>query len=216
MSLALEIENFNKIAAQSTSPEVTEAFQKAIQDWVSTRIDKEALKVGDKIPNFQLEDANGRVISSEKLLKQGAIVISFYRGGWCPYCSLELRELQKHLDEIKKYNGTLVSISAELPDSSSGTIEKNQLTFPVLTDRNLFVAKQFGLVFQLPEVIEGMTKNTFGLDLTKINGTEKYELPIPETYVVDTSCTIRFAFVDPNFMQRTEPAEIVEVLKNLH
>lgn len=215
MSLTQEIENYNITAAKSTPPEVAEAFQMAIQNWVSSRIDKEALKEGDKIPSFELSDANGNVVSCDNLLTQGPIVISFYRGGWCPYCNLELNALQKKLSEIKNNNGTLIAISPELPDSSLTTIEKNQLTFPVLTDRHLQVARQFGLVFQLPEVIEDMTKNVFGLDLTKINGTENFELPIPATYVVDTDHIVRYAFVDPNFMQRAEPSKIIDVLKNL-
>jgi len=216
MTLTKELKDLKKQAAIDAPAEVTEAFQNAIQDWIATGIDKGALKIGDRIPSFQLSDATGKTGSSDELLKQGPIVISFYRGGWCPWCSLELRALQKHLHEFKKHHGTLVAISPELPDSSLATIEKNELTFPVLSDRDLQVARQFGLVFQLPETIEDMTKNVFGLDLTKINGTEKYELPIPATYVVDTDHIIRYAFVDADFMKRAEPEKIVEVLKKLN
>jgi len=216
MTLAKELEDLKKQAAIDAPAEVTEAFQNAIQDWIASGIDRNALKTGDRIPSFQLNDATGETVSSDELLKQGPIIISFYRGGWCPWCSLELRALQKHLSEFKNHNATLVAISPELPDSSSATIEKNDLKFPVLTDRNLLVAKQFGLVFQLPQLIEDMTKNVFDLDLTKINGTEKFELPIPATFVVDSNQIIRHAFVDADFMKRAEPSMIVEVLKNLN
>jgi len=216
MTLAQEIEKFNIEAAKGTPPEVAEAFQTSIQNWISNHIEKDALKEGDKIPSFQLNDANGKLVSSDTLLKQGPIVISFYRGGWCPYCNLELNALQKHIAEIKKANGTLVAISPELPDNSLTTIEKNKIAFPVLTDRNLQVAKQFGIAIQLPEIIKDMTKNVFGLDLTKINGADTFDLPIPATYVVDSDHIVRYAYVNPNFMQRSEPTKIVEALINLN
>ncbi|MBL1275315.1 MAG: AhpC/TSA family protein [Ectothiorhodospiraceae bacterium] len=215
MTLAQEIEALNKEAAENTPAEVSLAFQEAIQNWVSSRVDKNTLKIGDKIPPFQLKNSSGELFTSNDLLKQSPTVISFYRGGWCPWCSLELKALQKHLDEIRDLNGTLVAISAELPETSLTTVENNKLSFPVLSDHNLDLARQFGLVIQLPKNIEDMTKNVFGLDFKKINGMESYELPIPATYVVDINHTIQYAFLDPNFMNRAEPTDILEVLKKL-
>jgi len=213
MTLAQEIAVLNIEAAKNTPPEVAEAFQNTITNWISSHIENDALKDGEKIPSFQLKNANGEQVSFDDLLKQGPIVISFYRGGWCPYCNLELKALQNHLSEIEKYNGALVAISPELPDNSLTTIEKNALAFQVLTDRNLEVAKQFGLAIQLPEIIEDMTQNIFGLDLAKINGTNTFDLPIPATYVIDMEHVVRYAYVNPNFMQRAEPTKIVEILK---
>ena len=101
-------------------------------------------KVGDKMPPFTLPDANGKEISSDKLL-QGSVILSFYRGGWCPYCNLELRALQNLLPEFEKSNATLVAISPENPDRSLSTQEKNELKFPVLSDSNNKVARSMGL-----------------------------------------------------------------------
>ncbi|VAW78072.1 hypothetical protein MNBD_GAMMA12-3898 [hydrothermal vent metagenome] len=215
MTLAQEIEALNKTAAENTPAEVSLAFQEAIQSWVSSRVDKNALKIGDKIPPFQLKNSSGELFASDDLLNKMPAVISFYRGGWCPWCSLELKALQKHLDEIKDLNGTLIAISAELPETSLATVENNKLNFNVLSDQNLDVARQFGLVIQLPKNIEDISKNIFGLDFKKINGMDTYELPIPATYVIDINHTIQYAFVDPNFMNRAEPAEVLEVLKKL-
>ncbi|VAW51339.1 hypothetical protein MNBD_GAMMA05-842 [hydrothermal vent metagenome] len=215
MTLAQQIEKFNIAAADSTPAEVAEAFQAAIQNWVTTGIDKDALKEGDRIPSFQLNDLNGNAVHSDELLKRGPIIINFYRGGWCPYCDLELKALQDSLSEFKASNATLIAVSPELPDNSLAAIEKNRITFPVLTDRKLMLAKQFGLVFKLPKTIEDMTKDVFGLNLPEINGTDEFELPIPATYIVDSDHVIRFASANPNFMQRTEPSKIIDVLKTL-
>ncbi|VAW73780.1 AhpC/Tsa family protein GSU0066 [hydrothermal vent metagenome] len=215
MTLAQQIEKFNIEAAESIPSDVAEEFQSAIEEWVTTRIDKKALKVGQRMPSFQLNDANGKAVYSDELLKQGPIIISFYRGGWCPYCNLELKALQEKLNEFKDNNATLVAVSPELPDHSLSTIEKNELTFPVLTDRKLALAKQFGIVFKLPKNIENMTKNVFGLNLPEINGTDNFELPIPASYVVNSDHIIRHASVNPNFMQREEPSKIIDVLRNL-
>ncbi len=215
MLLAQEIEELNRTTAPNIPEDVATAFQNAIQNWVANKIDKDALRVGDSIPSFKLNNHDGKSISSDDLLKQGPIIINFFRGGWCPYCNLELRAFQKHLNEIKKHKGSLVAISGELADSSINTVKENEINFPVLSDKNLLVARQFGLVFQLPEIIEDMTKNKFGLDLRKINGTDKFELPIPASYLVDVDHVIRYAYVNPNFMQRSEPSELVNALKNL-
>lgn len=215
MTLAQEIEILNREMANNLPEEVTEAFQNAIQDWIAAGIDKTALNVGDKIPSIQLFDATGESVIVDDLLKYGPVVISFYRGGWCPWCNLELRTLQKYLANINKYNGQLLAISAELPDRILNTVEKDSLEFPVLTDPDLGLARQFGLVFQLPPKIEDITKNVFDLDLKQINGMDSYELPIPATYVVDMKHIIRYAFVDANFMNRAEPESIIEILKNL-
>ena len=144
------------------------------------------LKVGDKMPSFTLPDANGKEISSDKLLIQGSLILSFYRGGWCPYCNFELRALQKLLPEFEKSNATLVAISPENPDRSLSTQEKNELKFPVLSDSNNKVARSMGLA------------------------KEKDKLPIPASYVVDTNGNIRFAFVNSDYIQRAEPSDILK------
>lgn len=196
-------------------PQVLETLVKGVDDLKAKKIENNALEIGDKMPSFILPNVSGNEISSDKLLEKGPIVISFYRGGWCPYCNLELRALQDLLTDFDKYNATLVAISPEKPDNSLSTQEKNNLTFPVLSDSNNEVARGMGLVFDVPKEVVNISKSEFNLDLTKFNEKDNPELPIPASYVVDTNGIIQFAFVNPDYTKRAEPSDILNTIKNL-
>ena len=186
----------------------------ATADLEQQRLADHALKVGDRLPDFQLPDATGQTIKLSELLKNGPVVISFYRGGWCPYCNLELRALQQALPKFAQYNAQLVAISPETPDNSLTTQEKNDLSFPVLSDVDNVVAKQFGLVFALAAALRPIYQQ-FGLDIAAYNGNDKYELPMPATYVVDTTGMIRYAFIEADYLKRAEPTDIIANLAQL-
>jgi len=213
MSLMQEIENYQKETFPKISKETVATLLQATDELVKSGIAKKALKKGDHIPPFELKDAHGNVLSSDELLKKGPLVISFYRGGWCSFCTLELRSLQQHWGEIKAHGGTLVAISPELPDHSRKTVETNHLEFYVLSDTDNRVAKSFGLVYELMKELANLYRLAFSLDLKKINGTDKFELPIPATYVVNRRGVIRHAFIDADYQKRMEPSEIIETLK---
>jgi peroxiredoxin len=168
-----------------------------------------ALKVGDAAPEFTLPDAFGHEVSLKTLLAEGPLVVSFYRGEWCPYCNLELRELQAALPKIQALGAKLVAISPEKPDSGIIATEKNQLTYPILSDFKNVVARQFGIVFQVGDGVKELGKARFNNDLTLRNGEGSYQLPVPATYVIDASGTIRFAHVDANYMTGRVEAETV-------
>ncbi|MGQ0542234.1 MAG: peroxiredoxin-like family protein [Blastocatellia bacterium] len=173
-----------------------------------------ALKTGADMPSFALKDANGVEVKSSELMKKGNLVVVFYRGAWCPLCNTYLRTLQKSLAEIKQAGGVLVAISAENPDNSLGTAKKNEIEFSVLSDPNLDLARKFGLVYQLPnEVAEKYV--SYGIDLKKRNAMEKPELPISATYVIDQKGKIAYAFAEPNYQKRAEPAAIIEALSKI-
>lgn len=173
-----------------------------------------ALGVGQRIPPITLPDATGRVVQVETLLRQGPVVISFYRGGWCPYCSLELYALQRRLPEIRELSAGLVAISPELPDRSLSAIAKHGLEFPVLSDGGNFVARAFGLAHPIdPRVVAYQIRN--GNDVAAFNGEPAAEVPLPATYVVDTEGIIRFAFVDADYTRRAEPADVIAAIRNL-
>ncbi len=212
MSLAQAIQNFQNEAIPQMKSSVIEIMGKGIEDLIADNIGENVLQVGHIIPSFNLPDVNGNTVSSDELLKSGPLVISFYRGGWCPYCNLELNALQGVLHKIEELGGTLIAISPEKPDDSLSTSEKNELKFPVLSDSNNEVARTFGLVFDVPSAVVEVTKKEFGMDLKEINGTDKHELPIPATYVVGTDGVIKYAFVDIDYSKRAEPSEIVKAL----
>ncbi|MEB3336428.1 MAG: peroxiredoxin-like family protein [Leptolyngbyaceae bacterium] len=214
MSLTNDLANL-AAQVQTMIPEpVRTVMEQASIDLVNAGIGDRSLQVGDVIPSFVLPNAIGTSIDIQKLLKSGPVVISFYRGGWCPYCNLELRALQQMLPQFQAYGATLVAISPQTPDSSLSTIEKNELSFEVLSDVGNQVARDFGLVFTVPEVLRPIYQQ-FGIDLAAANGDKTFELPIPATYVVNSEGAIAHAFVNPDYTQRQDPIEIVTVLQTL-
>lgn len=175
-----------------------------------------ALKGEQLAPDFTLPDAFGNPVSLSALLARGPVVISFYRGEWCPFCNIELRALQQALPTIEQLGATLVAISPEMPDHGIVASEKNKLTFPVLSDFGNKVARQFGIVFQIGQELKEFSRNAFKNDIALRNGEDSYELPVPATYVLDTSGVIRFAHVDVDYMiGRAEPEEIISALKTI-
>ena len=175
---------------------------------------KTALNVGAKMPAFMLNDSLGKPVSSADLLKQGNLVVVFYRGAWCPFCNAYLHKLQTNLPQIKANGGNLVAISVENADRSMAIAKKNELNYTVLSDPNLNVARTFGIVYQLSDVTNEKYKG-FGLDLTKYNQTEKPELPISATYVVSKKGEIVYAFIEPDYQKRAEPEAILQALAKL-
>lgn len=214
MTLTNQIKEFRKEFLPQLPQGVAGKLDEGVQKMLASHGETNALKVGQKMPSFSLSSATGRVVYSENLLKEGPVVISFYRGGWCPYCNLELKALQNILPEIEKHGGSLLAISPELPDNSLSTQEKNELEFPVLSDTDNLVARSFGLEIDVPDLIVKLSKDLWELDLTKLNGTEKHILPVPATYVVGSDGLVKYAFVDADYTKRAEPSEILKALEN--
>jgi len=173
-----------------------------------------SLDVGDLALDFKLSNAFGNLVRLGCLLKQGPVVVSFYRGEWCPYCNLELQALQQVLPDIYQRDAQLVAISPQVTDKSLSTLEKNSLAFEVLSDFNNIVARHFGLVFQLPQDLQDVYQG-LGIDLKISNGDDRFELPVPATFVIDPQSVIRYAFVNIDYRQRAEPDEILEVLDKI-
>ena len=155
-----------------------------------------ALKVSQQAPEFTLPDAFGHEVSLKTLLAKGPVVVSFYRGEWCPFCNIELHGLQEALPRMQELGATLIAISPEKPDHGIVATEKHNLTFPVLSDFGNRVARQFGIVFQIGQEVKDFSKNVFKNDIAIRNGEESYELPVPATFVIDTTGVVRFAHVD--------------------
>lgn len=204
-----------ELVAESKSkiPEdIVKVMQAADLDLAETWIDKNIVGVWEKFPEITLPDATGKQVDINELLKKGPVIISFYRGGWCPYCNLELRELQKFMPEFEKYNARLVAISPETPDNSLDTKQKNKLTFLVLSDKGNVLSRQLKLTFNLKnEIID--IYNNFGLNVEKFNWDRNFELPLPATYVIGTDGLVKFAQANTNYTQRTEPQDIINILK---
>ena len=202
---AYEVMKAEKVPAYTLA-----VMNQATVNLVATEIDKQTLKTGDKVPAFSLPNQNNEV----KSLPESLVVLSFYRGGWCPYCNFELGALQKLVPEFEAAGARLIAITPENPDHSMSTKEKNELTFEILSDEGNKVAKQFGLVFTLPTEIQSIY-NTFGIDVNKHNGDDTFELPIPATYVINSAGEIVYHFVNSDYTQRSEPSDVLAAVKAL-
>jgi len=212
MSLNAELAKMKQERASKRPEDVSKLMAQENERLEKLGVGNNSLKEGDKVPFFTLTNATGKSVSLKNLLKNGPVVISFYRGAWCPYCNMELRALQQAQPEIEAAGGQLVAISPNLPDASLTSIEKHNLTFEVLSDVGNNIARQFGLVFTLGDKLRPIYTK-IGHDIPGQNGDETWELPLPATYVVDTGGTIVYSFVNRDYTQRAEPAELVKVLK---
>lgn len=175
---------------------------------------EKAPKAGEKLGDFTLPNQTGEKRSLASLREHGPVVVTFYRGGWCPYCNLELRAYQKVLQDIKAAGATLVAITPELPDASLSTAEKNELEFEVLTDVNSDYARELGLVFTLPERLRPIYES-FGIHVEEHNGQGQFDLPLAATFVVGVDGAIACAFVDADYTLRAEPSDVIKVLQSL-
>jgi peroxiredoxin len=196
------------------APDAAKALAVEVEIVVGSGAGSGALRVGASAPDFTLPNAARRPISLATLLKAGPVVVTFYRGQWCPYCDLQLRAFQEVLPRIRALGATLVAISPQTPDESLSTAEKRKLEFHVLSDAGNKVAQSWGLVWKVGTRLDGLHKG-FGVDLAKVNGDASNELPVPATFVVEPSGRIAFAHVDPNWRVRMEPAVLISALEKL-
>lgn len=214
MSLAAELDAMRRAFMTKVPTEIREAMHRADSALLASGIVESALKSGDIAPDFALPDVNGKTVSLTHWLKRGPIVVSFYRGGWCPYCNLELRGLQAVLPQITRLGATLVAISPQSPDGSLTTAEKNELAFPVLSDDGSAVAKAFGIAFDLAEELRPIYTR-LNHPLPAMNGNDSWLLPIPATYIIDQNGVIALAYVDVDYRKRLEPTAVVDALRRL-
>ena len=173
-----------------------------------------AAKAGDKAPEFVLNDAAGNPVSSRDLLAKGPLIVSFYRGVWCPYCNLDLQALEAVLPEFHARGTSLVAISPQSNANSRKSQRNNSLTFPILSDSLSKVADAFGIRFALPEALIGVYLK-FGNNLPVINNDPAWVLPMPARFAIGTDGVIAYAEVNPNYTRRPDPSELLPVLDRL-
>jgi peroxiredoxin len=186
MSLTQLLKEHADQSAAKYPDAIKQIMRNAIDELSESQLKSKALKTGDQFPSFTLPNAKGVEVDSKTILEQGPLVIAFYRGGWCPYCKIELKALQRALPEFKTKGAQLLAISPESPDNSLSTVEKNSLEFEVLTDNNNQFSKSINLVYQLPQELVSLYKK-FGINLEDSQDNSSNELPISATYVIDTS-----------------------------
>ncbi|MER6953430.1 peroxiredoxin-like family protein [Streptomyces sp. NPDC000618] len=214
MTLNTELHAFYTARQQQIPADVRQIMQRAGQELADSGQAARALAVGAQAPLFHLPSATGNPMSLADLLRTGPVVLTFYRGAWCPYCNIALRHLQQHHDAITARGARLVAVSPQVPDESLSLTEKHQLAFSVLSDVGSDTAKQYGLAFDLPDDLAAVY-DRLGFDLQRVNGGHPRTLPLPATYVIDREGVIRWAFVDTDYTKRAEPADILAALDAL-
>src|SRR5579863_8737742 len=170
-----------------------------------------SLSQGTNAPEFVLKDHNGSPVSSADLLNQGRLVICFFRGRWCPFCVGQLEAMNQILPQIKRAQASLVAISPQTVQQSFFMADQHKLGFPLLSDPGNHVARQFGLVYRVPDYQQEVYRRVF-IKLPFTNGDESWELPVPATYIVDRDGTILYASANEDYTERPEPADIVQAL----
>ena len=201
--------NFNKKANETTK----KIYQEGLNAVTESDIIKSAKNVGDAAPNFILKNALGKEVSLQDYLQKGPVVLVWYRGGWCPYCNINLHYLQEGLANIKAQGANLVALTPELPDQSISTTEKHHLEFEILSDIGNKVAKEYGVVYKLTDEVAKIYNEKFNLN--QHNGDTSDELPLAATYIINTEGEIEYAFLDADYRNRAEPSEITAFLKKM-
>lgn len=210
-----ELEKIRGLRDQYVPATQTVVMDRAIDDLIASGMRDFGLKVGDRIPDFSLSDVHGKQVHVRDILKAGPMVLSFYRGSWCPYCNIELRALQHISPDVERLGGSIVAVSAELPDIRVTPEDEIPLRFPVLFDPDNDVAKRFGIVYELPEDLLDVYRQR-GHGLERVNGLSGANaLALPATFVVDRSGTIRLAYINEDYAKRLSTAEILVALNKL-
>lgn len=192
--------------------EIHPIMERATAELIASGQAARAVKAGDRSPQFRLTDQNGNEVSSAELLARGPMIVSFYRGVWCPYCNIELRALNEVLPEIQALRANVVAISPQVASNSRKSVRDNHLNFPVLNDSRNETAAAFGLRFNLPDYLIELYKKLKN-DLPAFNGDPSWTLPIPARYVIGQDGVVLYSEVNPDYTHRPDPSEILPVLE---
>lgn len=195
-------------------PAVLAIMHRVTDELIASGQAQRALKAGDRAPDFDLPDSEGKTVSSRDLLAKGPIVLTFYRGFWCPYCNFDLAALELARPEIEKRGAQLVAVSQQTAANSRKSQRANRLGFPILGDRGGALAHQFGIRWDVPDDLKQVHKQV-GADLEAFNGDDSWTLPMPARYVIGQDGVIAYSEVSPDYTRRPEPSDVFPVLDAL-
>jgi peroxiredoxin len=193
-------------------PEIHPIMERATAELIASGQARRAVSAGDLAPEFTLKDEEGREVSSTGLLANGPLIVSFYRGVWCPYCNIELQALNEMLPKFREFGANVVAISPQTSVNSRKSVRTNELAFPVLSDPHNEIAAAFGLRFALPDYLVELYKNLKN-DLPIFNGDPSWTLPMPARYVIGQNGVVLYSEVNPDYTFRPDPSEMIPVLE---
>ena len=193
-------------------PEIHPVMERATAELIASGQAGRAIKAGDRAPSFKLKDQDGNDVSSAALLVKGPLVVTFYRGVWCPYCNIELQAINEVLPRIQAYGANVVAISSQTAVNSRKSVRTNELGFPVLSDVNGQTGADFGLRFALPDYLVELYKNLKN-DLPAFNNDPSWTLPMPARYVIGQNGIVLYSEVNPDYTRRPDPSDMFPVLE---
>jgi len=209
-SLQEQLAGIGSAIPEETRTRIDEAISEIVTSGAAV-----GLEVGDKAPDFTLPDAFGNPVSLSDRLSHGPVVVTFYRGEWCPYCNLQLRNLQEIVPSLKAQGATLIAISPQAPDHSLSITEKHQLEFPVLSDVDQATISAYRIQFTMDGTLRDLHVNVWHNDPRDKNANKSLNLPVPATFVIDQAGVVRARFVNADWRVRMEPAAIISALDSL-
>ncbi|UII55504.1 AhpC/TSA family protein [Cytobacillus spongiae] len=213
MSLQFELDQISNELVKGTPLEAMQAMEQSIKEVQEEGL-VTGLTEGVKAKDFTLVNHLGETIHLYEELEKGPVILTFYRGSWCPYCNRQLKAYQEIMPDIQELGAQLFAISPQTPDHSLSLTEKHDLAFQVLSDTRGIVSAKYNILFEVPDYLKHAYK-TMGLDLEGYNGKDNSILPVPATFMIDETGEIRFSHVNPNYMTRLEPSELLRALRKL-
>jgi peroxiredoxin len=208
--LAKNIAQLNETLASQVPVEILQAFQRSILDLEENQTGSKSINTGEKFPDFQLTNYDGKIFGLQDLLK-GKLVIAFLRGSWCPYCNLEMQALQNELHQFETKGANLVIITPQAANINSEWQQQQNTGFQILSDKDNLLAKKLGIDFELQDFVVPHYK-AMGIDLLQINQTDQYALPIPAVYVLDSDAVVTYRSLNPDYMKRVNIEELLDQL----
>jgi peroxiredoxin len=175
----------------------------------------EGLFINSKAPDFKATDQNGQEVNMKDLRKKGDVVVVFYRGYWCPYCTKYMKKLQDSLELIKANHAQLVVITPEGKEGIDSSIARTGASFPIIYDKDMKIANGYKVAYRVEEKTVNRYKNSNpSIDLLKINDQKKEAyLPVPAVYIVNTDGSVTFRYFEDDYKKRLPVAEILKALK---
>jgi peroxiredoxin len=201
-----------ELIAKYVPAETQAVHAQAVAELKQRNLAANILPVGAKAPSFELQDDDGKIIRSSDLLAHGRLVLSFIRGRWCPFCVGQMEAMNLILPQLEQAGAILAAISPQTVKQSFFMHDQHKLRFPLLSDSDNKVARQFGLTYRVPAAQEAIYRRAF-VNLPFTNGDDSWELPIPATFILDRDGTILYASANEDYTERPEPSDIIRVLQ---
>lgn len=213
-TLEQKIKAYDEQKQRQVPAPVLALMEEATRSLQASGLEQAALGRGERMPDFTLPDQHGVVRPLSHYLAEGPVLLNVYRGGWCPYCNMEMQALNAVLPALRERGVNLIGMTPETPSSAQDTLTANGLAITVLSDEGNRVSAELGLVFELPEALRPIYAG-FGIDIPASNGDESFTLPVPASYIIGQDRTVHYHFINADYTRRVEPAALLAELDRL-